>query len=293
MFFTVIITTYNRRYLLKKALDSVLAQTCTDYEIIVVDDGSTDNTAEYQYYKEYSQVNFCILSSNQGVSKVRNTAILTSKGQWLAFLDSDDEWLPNKLEQQKIFIQKNQNLQIFQCLEYWHRNNKKVNIPHKYKKIEGYILEQLLKNCLVTISSVCIKKTLFLEIGYFDEKLYCCEDYDLWLRIANKQHYFGLQNEYLVVRNGGHQDQLSHKYQAIDRFRIYALIKILCEPDLPDYTMYLVQKTLLSKINILLTGSKKRTNHSYDSLLQLLLQFIDDKKKEALPIIYDTLRLKS
>ncbi|MBU0650624.1 glycosyltransferase, partial [bacterium] len=121
---------------------------------------------------------------NSGVSSARNKGILLSKGKYLAFLDSDDEWKKNKLKKQIEFFKENPALKICQTDEEWIRNGKWINQKKIHQKKSGWIFEPSLELCLISPSSVIIHKDIFDHIGLFDETLMACEDYDLWLRIT-------------------------------------------------------------------------------------------------------------
>ncbi len=129
---SVIIPTYNRGWIIKEAIDSVLAQDYVNYELIVVDDGSTDNT--HDILNSY-QNNFLILrQNNKGVSSARNRGLAAASGHFVAFLDSDDIWLPQKLSQQVDFFHSNPDALICQTEEIWIRNNVRVNPKKRHKK---------------------------------------------------------------------------------------------------------------------------------------------------------------
>lgn len=181
-FFSVIIPTFNRAHLVTRAVESVCAQTFTDFECIVVDDGSTDNTA--QILSPYIQHIQYIYMPHGGVSRARNCGIQQAKGQWIAFLDSDDEWLPEKLATQFEYITAHPDIYLHQTDEVWIRKGRRVNPMKKHQKREGHIFQDCLYLCLVSPSAVVVHKSVFEKVGMFDECLPVCEDYDLWLRVA-------------------------------------------------------------------------------------------------------------
>lgn len=257
MSISVIIPTYNRANTIERCLDSVLNQTHTADEIFVIDDGSTDGTAKLLKNK-YSNINY-LYKENSGVSAARNLGIKESKSEWLAFLDSDDEWMPQKLEAQLHSIQANPNYRLFHSDEIWVRNGKRVNPKYKHQKYGGDIFKYCLPLCCISPSVVMIHRSLFDEIGLFDEKLPACEDYDLWLRICSKHEVFYI-DEPLIIKYGGHEDQLSKKYWGMDRFRIAALEKCLNSDTLNVQQRSLTESMLKEKLRILLTGAKKRDN---------------------------------
>lgn len=252
---SVIIPTFNRRDRIAKALTSVLAQEDVCFEIIVADDGSTDGTGE-MIQKDFPSVSY-FWQKNQGPSAARNRAIERAKGDWIAFLDSDDEWTPDKLKMQLYFFEKHPAFSICQTEEIWIRNGVRVNPMNKHKKYGGWIFEKCLPLCIVSPSAVMIHKTLFSEVGLFDESLPACEDYDLWLRIACR-YPIGLVEQNCVIRYGGHADQRSHEFPAMDRFRIQSLVKLLASEKLELAQAELAKKTLEEKSTIYIQGALKR-----------------------------------
>jgi len=251
---SVILPTYNRGWVLREAIDSVLAQDFTDFELIVVDDGSTDDTE--QLLDAYDQDLIVLRQSNQGVSAARNQGIAAAGGRLVAFLDSDDLWLPGKLGRQVDFFNSNPAAVINQTEEIWIRNGVRVNPKTRHHKFSGMIFEQSLALCLVSPSAVMIKRSLFDEVGLFDEDLPACEDYDLWLRISWRYPVHLIETP-LIVKRGGHADQLS-KAPGLDKYRIQALKKIIesgqLEPDLYRAAV----RTLLEKCTIFAGGCRKR-----------------------------------
>lgn len=220
---SVVIPVYNRPVFVKEAIQSVLDQTYPDVELIVVDDGSTDETAHI--LNQFGNAIRVIHQQNQGVSAARNTGIHNSTGTWIAFLDSDDIWLPEKLTKQMQYVLAHPNTLICQTEEIWIKNGKRLYPKKKHKKKSGMIFEHCLPLCIVSPSAVMIHKNLFKEYGSFDESLPACEDYDLWLRISC-QYPIHLLDEPLIIKRGGHSDQLSQMIR-LDRYRIQSILKIL------------------------------------------------------------------
>jgi glycosyltransferase involved in cell wall biosynthesis len=192
---------------------------------------------------------------NKGVSAARNLGIQNATGELIAFLDSDDEWLPNKLEQQIIFL-KSFSESWVQTRERWIRDGKDINPGQKHQMISGMIFNESCELCLVSPSAVMLQKKLFDRYGLFDESLPACEDYDLWLRILAYEP-IGLIDELLTIHYGGHADQLSQKYWGMDRFRVKSLIKVLKMP-LTATQKQKAKEILLFKLNVLAGGSLKR-----------------------------------
>jgi len=222
---SVIIPTFNRSEKVVRAVSSVLNQGFRDFEIIVVDDGSTDNTRE-ALSKYMSSIQYIRQSDNMGVSAARNRGIKSSVAPWIAFLDSDDYWLKEKLPVQIEFIDQNPNAVACQTEEIWIKNDRRVNPKKRHRKPSGNIFAQSLKLCLVSPSSVIIKRSLLEDVGLFDETLPAAEDFDLWLRISCR-HPIYLIDKGLVVKEGGHEDQLSRQFSGMDRFRIKAIVKLI------------------------------------------------------------------
>ncbi|MBT8148199.1 MAG: glycosyltransferase, partial [Gammaproteobacteria bacterium] len=197
--------------------------------------------------------------ANQGVSKARNYGVARSSGDWLAFLDSDDEWLPDKLQRQMTALQQQPDYQLCHTEEIWIRNGRRVNPMTKHAKAGGHIFENCLPLCAISPSSVIIKRDLFEQVGGFDEQLPACEDYDLWLRICARNPVIFLEQP-LIRKYGGHADQLSRKYWGMDRFRISALEKILQSGLLDDQQLAAATDILIQKCEILANGAAKRGN---------------------------------
>ncbi|UOG59627.1 glycosyltransferase family 2 protein [Leptospira noguchii] len=255
---SVVIPTYNRENKILNSISSVLKQTLPPKEIIVVDDGSTDATVS-KIQETFSDKVQILLLEHKGVSHARNRGVENATGDWIAFLDSDDEWLSEKLDKQWKHIEEHPETEILQSQEIWIRNGRKVNPPTRLSKKDGDIFEQSLEFCSVTPSSVLLKKELYQNQGGMDEKLLACEDYDLWLRITS-QTTVVLLDEFLLVRYGGHKDQLSFQYPAMDRFRIYSILKLLSSHLLNQTQRRLAEQNLFIKWEVLRQGRIKRNN---------------------------------
>jgi glycosyltransferase involved in cell wall biosynthesis len=253
---SVIIPTFNRAQKVVRAISSVLSQAFTDVEIIVVDDGSTDRTKkEVEQFDD--RVTYVAHSSNLGVSAARNTGIKRSGAPLIAFLDSDDHWFPEKLAVQVCFFNDHPKAVACQTEELWIRNGRRVNPMKKHLKPSGNIFEASLKLCLVSPSAVMLKQSLLDEVGFFDEDLPVCEDYDLWLRISCR-YPVHLISEPLVVKEGGHPDQLSARHKGMDRFRIKALVKLIKNGALNERQRKATLEELSSKCRIYGNGCLKR-----------------------------------
>ena len=272
---SVIIPTYNREKFISECVQSVLAQTLPAREIIIVDDGSTDAT-----YNILRDLGFNSLSTkktflryffqqNRGVSSARNLGIKEARSEYIALLDSDDLWLKSKLDRQvSAFQNDTQSSRLCHTDEIWIRNGIRVNQHKKHKKHGGNVFQSCLKLCSISPSSAMMHRSVFEDFGFFDEDLPACEDYDFWLRYSAKEDV-NFIDEPLIIKKGGHSDQLSGAHWGMDRFRIYSIEKILKEPDLK-----LVHKTeaiheVILKLEILINGSQKRQKFAYaESMLE-------------------------
>ena len=272
---SVIIPTYNREKFISECVQSVLAQTLPARQIIIVDDGSTDAT-----YNILRDLGFNSLSTkktvlryffqqNRGVSSARNLGIKEARSEYIALLDSDDLWLKSKLDRQvSAFQNDTQSSRLCHTDEIWIRNGVRVNQHKKHKKHGGNVFQSCLKLCCISPSSAMMHRSVFEDFGFFDEDLPACEDYDFWLRYSAKEDV-NFIDEPLIIKKGGHSDQLSGAHWGMDRFRIYSIEKILKEPDLK-----LVHKTeaiheVILKLEILINGSQKRQKFAYaENMLQ-------------------------
>lgn len=286
--FSIILPFYNRKNFLTRAVQSIMNQTIFqkknlwDAEIILVDDGSTESQQisieELNLLNTLSLPLQLIQTNHRGVSNARNIGVENSKGEWLFFLDSDDEWHPLKLEKQIEFITKNPKIQIHQTKEIWIRHGKFTNPPMKHLKKSGNLFYESLESCRITFSSVCIHRSLWNQYGGLDKNLPACEDYDLWIAITQNEE-IGLVSEFLLTRYGGHEDQLSHTYPVMDRFRLYSLLKRI--PEFKKENLSYVQKVIQKKMNILIQGKEKRKKDS--KVLKEILNWVQNDFGSNLP----------
>jgi GT2 family glycosyltransferase len=240
--------------MLAEAVASVLGQTFVDYELIVVDDGSTDGSAAR--LASFAGKLRIIRTAHRGVSAARNAGVSHSGGDYIAFLDSDDLWRPAKLARQFAYMKENPEIEICQTEEIWIRNAVRVNPKAIHRKPAGDVFFRSLELCLVSPSAVMLRRALFERLGGFDESLPVSEDYDLWLRIAVAQP-IGLLSEPLVIKRGGHPDQLSRSIWGMDRYRVVALQKLL-RGGLNGPRREAVVQVLRQKLAILANGARKR-----------------------------------
>jgi glycosyltransferase involved in cell wall biosynthesis len=274
-FFTVIIPTYNRKKFLKIAIASVLEQTFADYELLIIDDGSSDGTETM--LKDFKDQRLKYFYQKQkGVSSARNKGIKQAQGKFIAFLDSDDRFCRQKLEINSAYIKDHPEYKIFHSEEIWYKNGQLLAQKAYHKKPEGIIFSDSLKLCCVSPSTVAIEKNIFKEIGPFDENLPACEDYDLWLRITAKYPVF-LIPQYLTIKEGGHPNQQSKKYPAMDKFRIYALSKLIKSNALTQSQYKLAYQELKNKCFIFKKGALKRAKVKEAAYCEQVLKELSPK----------------
>lgn len=255
---SVIIPTFNRARTLCRAIDSVLSQDYKAFELIVVDDCSQDETKDL--LKKYkNKIKTIFLNKNKGVSYARNLGVEVSCGDWVSFLDSDDEWLEGKLSSQVEFIEKNKNLKIVHGEEIWVRNGVRVNQKKIHKKYGGDIFNHCISLCVISPSTVMIEKNIYQENEGFNENYPVCEDYEFWLRLAS-QYKVGFVEEPIIIKYGGYEDQLSKKYKAMDYWRVKALDSIFDSKNIKESSKKKVQESILKKTQILINGYVKHNN---------------------------------
>ncbi|WP_331775695.1 glycosyltransferase family 2 protein [Sulfurospirillum sp. 1612] len=247
---TAIIPTYNRADFLPQSIASILKQTRGVDEIIIVDDGSNDTTQEVlQHFKTIK----IIQTQNNGVSHARNIGIKAAQHEWITFLDSDDIWLDKKIEMQCSFHQMHPDILFSHTNEQWLRDGKKVKYSKNLTKPEGWCFLENMSRCKIAASSVMMHKSIFEHVGYFDEEMRVCEDYDLWLRVA-LFYEIGLIKEACIIKNSGHE-QLSNTIFAIDRYHIKTLLKLL------DSSYHdAIKQQICNKCEILIKGALKHHN---------------------------------
>jgi glycosyltransferase involved in cell wall biosynthesis len=256
---SVIIPTYNRSQFLAEAVESVLAQSVFQsrkysFEIIIIDDGSTDDTRKV-VEKFSGPINY-YYQPHQGVSRARNHGLEKAKGEFIAFLDSDDLWLPEKIKLQMNVMENLPHLMGCTTEEIWLRRGKRVNPREKHRKYSGWIFPHALPLCILSLSASLFRRQVFEEIGTFDESLPACEDYDFSLRYSLR-YPLHLIDRPLIIKRGGHHDQLSRQFWGLDRFRLQALLKLLAL-NLTQEQAFLVRQEILKKARIVRDGALKR-----------------------------------
>lgn len=217
---SVIIPAFNAEGFLARALRSVEAQTFGDYEVVLIDDGSTDGTAEIA--RSFECVRY-FHQSNQHQAVARNRGLKEAEGELVAFLDADDEWLPEKLERQLAFMDENKS-RISYTDTYYSKNDKRVRYSKMAPPYAGQILnplvEEWLEFCFITMNTVVAEKRLLEEVGGFDEAapFLSFEDYGLWLQVALSEARFDYLDEPLAVYYRGHESDSSDSIVMLERY---------------------------------------------------------------------------
>lgn len=272
---SVIIPTYNRADFVREAITSVLGQDYPDLETLVVDDGSRDGTAAV--VSGFGPAVQYVWQENRGVSAARNRGVAASTGDLIAFLDSDDLWLPHKVFVQVAYFEAHAAAQACHTDEVWIRRGVRVNERRVHRKQDGWQFLASLPRCLISPSAIMMRRTLWNRLGGFDESLPACEDYDLWLRLTAVVPV-GFLPQRLVIKRGGHADQLSSRIPLLDRYRIKALEKALAT-SLPAAHRRAVLEQLVAKCRIVAQGAKKRRHTDrwtcYDAKEQQYRQRLD------------------
>lgn len=227
---SVIIPTYNRGPFLKKAIESVLSQRYQEFELVIVDSHSGDDTPAI--LKGFGDRVTVLQAAHGNPAAARNLGIRRTHAPLIAFLDSDDWWHQDKLSIQLEAMEHNPSFLISHTQEIWYSGGKILRQRRKHRKYHGWIFDTCLPLCAVSPSTVIARRELFEAVGLFDESFVCCEDYELWLRVSAR-HPFLLVDVPLTFKDGGREDQMSRIHRVgMDKLRIRALLKILSEPSL-------------------------------------------------------------
>jgi glycosyltransferase involved in cell wall biosynthesis len=260
---SVIIPTFDRAAFLPEAIDSVLGQDLwleagsrlfKPFELIVVDDGSRDDTR--RLVESYGPPVAYHFQPHRGVSAARNTGLALARGEFIAFLDSDDLWLKDKARRQAAYFEAFPETRALTAEEIWVRRGRRVNPGRRHRKYSGRVFDKYLPLCLLSLSASVFRREVFDEVGTFDESLPACEDYDFGLRLAHRFPVI-LIDRPLIIKRGGHPDQLSRRYWGLDRFRVAALEKAL-RLDLSPEEEALVRQEIAAKCRVLVAGFEKR-----------------------------------
>ena len=254
MLISVVIPTYNRRAHLNEAIRAVREQSYEHWELIVVDDGSTDDTSTAICWEG---IRYLRTDHSGCPGRVRNIGAQEARGALLAFLDSDDLWKPEKLSRQAAFLREHPEFPLCHTREIWLRNGKIVSQAGQRHRRSGFLFEDALKKCIIGPSTAVLTKELYQKHGGFHPGLEIAEDYELWLRICNTEEV-GYIDEALVVKRAGHSDQLSEKYGRIEYFRILALRENIESGAFKGQNRKLALAEMSRKCRIYAAGCRKR-----------------------------------
>ncbi|AEJ60375.1 glycosyl transferase family 2 [Spirochaeta thermophila DSM 6578] len=253
---SVVIPVHNRASLLEEALASVVRQTWRDLEVIVVDDGSEDGSAEVGERRGARVVRMAHCGRP---GKVRNVGVEHARGDLVAFLDSDDLWEPEKLSRQMAVWEgrAGEGIPLVHAREVWMRKGRIVSQAGQVHRREGDVFPWAVRKCIIGPSTVLMERRVFEDLGGFREDLEIAEDYEFWLRLTDRYPVAYL-DEPVVVKRAGDWEQLSEKYGHIEVFRIMAL-KPLVDEDvfLPEHRG-VAREELLRKCEVHARGARKR-----------------------------------
>ena len=259
MLISVIIPVFNRINSLKRAIESVLCQNEKCYEILIIDDGSTlDVKKNINHYLKHPTIKYFKINRNKGVSFARNIGIRHATGNFIAFLDSDDMWLPFKLNVQLELLNNETKTYIIHTDEFWLKNGRFINKPVNKITIDGDVYIHMLDKCRVSPSTVLINRCVFDKIGLFNEFLRVCEDYEFFLR-ASLFFAFTYVNIKSIIKISESDDQLSKNIKHIEYIRLNILLNILQKYGyyMLDKYKYNTLKEVNRKFNIVRRGVNK------------------------------------
>lgn len=289
MVVSVIIPVYNREFLVVESIESVLSQTVPsewELELVVVDDGSIDRTVTSverliaPYRSAGGRASMLVLPHSGFPGAVRNRGVAQSRGEVLAFLDSDDRWYPGKLQTQ-LTLHGTGVCRVSHTRETWLRDGRVVSQRKQRHRRHGDIFTDALHKCIVGPSTVMIDRSLFEESGGFREDLEIAEDYEYWLRVLGREEISWVDQP-LTEKRAGPWEQLSAKYGRIEAFRIAALRDLVIHEHFPRLGLPLrhaeAQEMLVRKLLIYAQGARKRGRleeaaeleqeaHGYESIL--------------------------
>ncbi len=257
--FSVIIPSFNRAVLLKKSIESVLSQSMSCGEIVIIDDGSTDETSSViKKLQSKNQIPIrYFFQNNMGAAAARNKGVVESQYDYICFLDSDDCFVPEKIQMQYQAMVNHPNYLISHTREIWYRRGVLINQKKKHQPPHGDIFKRCLPMCVVGFSTVMVRREIFDKFGFFDETMICCEDYDYWLKVSTVENFL-LVAQPLTVKNGGREDQLSVVHRmGMDKYRIRSILNLLDNSNLTAQQAFLAVEELKKKAKIYGNGCIK------------------------------------
>jgi glycosyltransferase involved in cell wall biosynthesis len=280
---TVVVPTCNRREMVAQALQSVLAQTYRNFELVVVDDGSTDGTpmhlmrllgAEPRAVEILSRMNPAALNPffhqfvhdgipiqyqyhpNRGLGAARNRGIRHARGTYVAFLEAEDLWEPTHLQAQIAFLDGDGWARIARVGGRQAKDGTRARRSRRAEEASGWIFSQALEACPAGLSCAVVHRGCFAECGTFDENMPACDDYDLWLRLAARFpiHYVAGPE---VTHRSPRPELASHSW-TWDRFRVYALEKAFQSGQLNPEQRFLVSQEIVRRCEHLVEGYRRQ-----------------------------------
>ena len=275
---SVVIPTHNRRKSLRRAVESVRAQTFRDWELLIVDDGSSDGTDRDWSDPSDSRIRY-LSTDHRGVSAARNLGIELARFPWIGFLDSDDSWLPHKLETQLAALESHPGYWAVHSDEIWIRRGRRVKPKKIHRKYGGWVYRYSLPRCVISPSSILLSRRLLDRCGAFDEDFPVCEDYELWLRLFAR-HPICFVDQPLLVKTGGHADQLSRSTWGLDRFRVRAMVKTVQSGNLSLQQEAWTAAEIVRKCEILAGGCEKRGREEEARYYRGLGEFWNKRNRE-------------
>lgn len=275
---SVIIPTHNRRKIVTRAVESVRSQTFRDWDLVIVDDGSSDGTERDWSDPGDPRIRY-LKTEHRGVSAARNLGIRQARFPWIAFLDSDDTWLPKKLEKQFTALESHPDNLAVHSDEIWIRRGRRVNPKKIHRKYGGWVYRYSLPRCVISPSSILLSRELLDRCGPFDEDFPVCEDYELWLRMFAR-HPICFVDESLLVKTGGHADQLSRSTWGLDRFRVRAMVKTAESGILSVQQKAWTAAEIVRKSEILAGGCEKRGRGEMARYYRGLAEFWNERHRE-------------
>lgn len=270
---SVVIPTYNRAGLVGRAIESVLNQTYEDYEIIVVDDGSTDDTKECVQAIGDERVKYVKSPVNRGQANARNIGIRRAKGKYIAFQDSDDVWLPEKLEKQMRIMESAEDSvgMVYSMFEYQNAG-KQMSVPYPPKELSqdiktGFIFPHLFAGNLVGMPTALVRREVFDRVGIFDTKLSCLEDFEMVLRIAREYHV-EMVEEVLVHTYFTNGSVSSRK---LEEAKVLCQILLMYKDDVQKYNG---MEDMLWRIRT--AGKQVGAKEAVETMIEAVLQHIEE-----------------
>ena len=264
---SVIIPTHDRLALLMEAIGSVRAQRYSPIELIVVDDGSTDGT--WERLNAESGIRRLRIDHTGRPGAVRNAGVAIATGEYVAFLDSDDLWMPDKLARQMELLRDSNGVPIVHSRELWLRDGRPVSQAGQRHRRAGWLFADAVRKCIIGPSTVVLHRAVLREVGGFREDLEIAEDYELWLRVTAR-FPVAYCDRPLVTKRAGHGDQLSERHGQIERFRIDALAPLVAADHWAEPERSIARRELARKCLIHAAGARKRGRDAEAALYEAL-----------------------